>query len=108
MCGRCDASGHHERCEIYRCVSAGKRADCSECTEFPCSKLIRFCYSPIWTHHLPVLENLRRRKKVGVAQWLKEQEEAWSSEWYLKRWLWLQKKCEEKLEKSAEEIEDND
>jgi hypothetical protein len=34
---------------------------------------------------------------------LKEQKETWSSEWYLQRWLWLQKECEGRLERSLEE-----
>jgi hypothetical protein len=34
---------------------------------------------------------------------LKEQQDIWKSEWYLQRWLWLQKECENKLERSREE-----
>jgi hypothetical protein len=65
--------------------------------------LIRFCYNPVWLHHLPVIENLRRQRDIGKEKWLEEQKETWSSEWYLKRWLWLQKECEDRLDKSVEE-----
>jgi hypothetical protein len=76
---------------------------CGDCEEFPCSKLIQFCYSPIWSHHLPVIENLRRQKTIGTKKWVKEQREVWSNEWYLKRWLWLQKECEDKLRRFQRE-----
>ena len=106
-CGKCDASGHHERCNIYRCcVEQQGNEACYECEEFPCSILIRFCHSPVWRHHLPVIENLRRRKAIGTERWVKEQEENWSNEWYLRRWLWFQKECKKRLERSLEESKD--
>jgi hypothetical protein len=64
--------------------------------------LIRFCYNPVWLHHLPVIENLRRQKTIGAEKWLKEQKETWSNQWYLQRWLWYQKECEDRLERSLE------
>jgi hypothetical protein len=67
--------------------------------------LIRFCYNPVWLHHLPVIENLRRRKIIGTEKWVKEQKEAWGNKWYLRRWVWLQKKCEDRLKHSREEAE---
>lgn len=103
-CGKCEASEHQKRCDLYNCCVKEKDfADCSECKQFPCAKLIRFCYNPIWLHHLPVIENLRRRKIIGTKNWLREQKEIWSSEWYLRRWLWFQKECENRLKRSQEE-----
>ena len=103
-CGACASSEHHKRCEIYECcVKLKGYTTCRECEELPCSKLIQFCYSPVWLHHSPVIENLRRQKTIGIKKWLKEQKEAWSNIWYLKRWVWLQKRCEGRLEKSTEE-----
>lgn len=103
-CGTCAASDHHKRCELYKCCVAQRQLEtCAECAEFPCSTLIQFCYSPVWLHHLPVIENLRRQRAVGSKEWLKEQQDIWKSEWYLQRWLWLQKECENKLERSREE-----
>ena len=103
-CGKCDASGHHERCDIFKCcVKQNDHEACYQCDEFPCSILIRFCYDPVWLHHLPVIENLRRRKMLGTDEWLKEQAKTWSNEWYLQRWIWLQKECEKRLESSSEQ-----
>jgi hypothetical protein len=65
--------------------------------------LIQFCYNPVWLHHLPVIENLRRRKTIGTGRWLKEQKRTWSNEWYLERWLWFQRECENRLKGSLEE-----
>jgi hypothetical protein len=57
----------------------------------------------VWLHHLPVIENLRRQKANGAKKWLEEQKGVWSNEWYLQRWLWLQKDCEKRLKQSLEE-----
>jgi len=103
-CESCATSPHHRQCDIYKCcVEQRGHAVCYECEEFPCSPLIQFCYNPVWLHHLPIMENLRRRKVIGTGRWLKEQEKAWSNEWYLKRWLWLQKECENRLKSSLKE-----
>ncbi|MEM2912703.1 MAG: DUF3795 domain-containing protein [Candidatus Bathyarchaeia archaeon] len=102
-CGKCAASKHHRECDIYKCCVENRRLGaCCECPDFPCSLLIQFCYNPVWLHHLPVIENLRRRKRVGTEEWLKEQENVWKNKWYLQKWLWLQKECEERLRKSFE------
>ena len=103
-CGHCDASSHHQSCDIYGCCITQKGLEaCYECEDFPCSMLIRFCYNPVWLHHLPVIENLRRRKTVRTEKWLKEQQDVWRNDWYRRRWLWLQKECEERLERSLTE-----
>ncbi len=100
-CGECAASDHHKRCEIYKCCSGHEdHATCKDCRDLPCSKLIQFCYNPVWLHHLPIIENLRRQKAVGIGKWLNEQKEIWINDWHLQRWLWLQKTCEGRLEES--------
>ena len=105
-CGKCAASRHHKQCDIYECCLEQKGLSaCSECQELPCARLIRFCYNPVWLHHLPIIENLRRRKAIGTEKWLKEQKEIWRNEWYLRRWLWFQKECENRLKRSLEESE---
>ena len=104
-CGKCEASAHREKCDIYRCCVEQRGYEaCYKCKEFPCSLLLQFCYNPVWLHHLPVIENLRRQKTIGKEKWLEEQKEIWSNEWYLRRWLWLQKECEKKLERSSKEL----
>ena len=105
-CGTCAVSEHHGTCDIYKCCFEQKGLKtCNECDAFPCSKLIQFCYNPIWLHHLPIIENLRRLKAIGAEKWLMEQKETWSSEWHLQRWIWLQKECENRLKRSLNESE---
>ncbi len=105
-CDSCAASNHHKQCDIYECCVEQRSLEaCGECEEFPCSRLIQFCYNPVWQHHLTVIENLRRRRAVGTGRWLEEQKKAWSNDWYRKKWLWLQRECEDRLKKSKEESE---
>jgi hypothetical protein len=54
-------------------------------------------------HHLPVIENLKRRRRVGMEKWLEEQRAFWENEWYRHAWLWFQRKCEERLKRYLEE-----
>jgi hypothetical protein len=96
----CDSTEHHANCDVYKCCVDKKGIEsCGDCDDFPCSKLIQFRCSPIWIHHLPVIENLRRRKIIGAEKWDEEQREVWSNEWYLERCLWLQKECENRLKR---------
>ena len=104
ICGSCASLEHRENCDIHRCCVEEKGFDtCKECDELPCSKLIQFCYSPIWLHHMPAIENLKRQKAIGTKKWLSEQQEIWRNKWYLERWLWLQKECEGRLRRFKEE-----
>jgi len=103
-CETCGISEYHGSCDIYKCcVDKKGLKSCKDCEEFPCSKLIQFCYSPIRSTHLPVIENLRRQKTIGIEKWVKEQREVWSNERYRKQWLWLHKKDESKSRRFQEE-----
>jgi hypothetical protein len=105
-CGACDAIEHHKSCEIYKCcVQKAHLEACCECENFPCSLLIRFCNDPVWRTHLAVIENLRRRKKIGSDKWLEEQEQVWKNQRYLNRWLWFQKECAKRNTESKKESE---
>jgi len=100
-CAECDALRHHDRCGIYICcVENSGYSACYECEDFPCSRLIQFCFNPVWQTHLPVIENLRRRRTIGEQEWLREQKDIWGHKRYLKRWLWFQKKCIQRLRES--------
>lgn len=93
-CGACTASAHRAACAIYQCSVAGRGlVSCADCTEFPCTRLIQFCYDPIWRTHLPILESLRRMRKVGMAAWVEEQQDYWKDWRRLQRWLRLNKQC---------------
>ncbi len=104
ICGKCDVLEHHKQCDIYKCCveRRGLKA-CSECKDFSCSLLVQFCYNPVWLHHLPVIENLRRRKTIGTERWLKEQKKVRKNKRYILRWIWLQKECEDRLKKGSKE-----
>ena len=96
-CGECAALAHGDACAVYRCCVGDRQLrSCAECEEFPCTRLIQFCYDPIWRTHLPILENLRRIRTIGVEAWLDEQAEYWSDQRRRERWLLLGGECEAK------------
>ena len=100
-CGQCAAGPHHAQCYIYRCcVSEKGLGICAECEDFPCTRVIQFAYDPIWRSHLPVLENLRRNRRIGVEAWIDEQEAYWADRRRLKRWLQLQRECRAKYRRT--------
>lgn len=76
-CGNCAVCWHHDHCQVYTCVKAHGFQTCAECPDLPCSTLIGFAYDPIWRSHLPVIENLRRIRKIGAEAWLEEQRSYW-------------------------------
>lgn len=92
-CGNCRASHCAQSCKIFPCTEDKKLTSCADCAEFPCTQLIQFCYDPIWRSHLPVIENLRRVKKIGVQKWLAEQAAYWSDQRRLAQWLEMHSKC---------------
>jgi hypothetical protein len=73
-CKTCAAHWHHKSCGIYGCAEGKGFTTCAECTEMPCTRLIQFASDPVWTTHLPVIENLRRITGIGLDLWLEEQE----------------------------------
>ncbi|MBN2047181.1 MAG: DUF3795 domain-containing protein [Anaerolineaceae bacterium] len=79
-CGECAACWHHAHCRIYQCVRGKGYLTCAECDDLPCTMLIEFAYDPFWRSHLPVIENLRRIRKIGAEAWLAEQAEYWSDD----------------------------
>jgi hypothetical protein len=93
-CGNCDAKSLRKKCRIHSCCFKRHNIEaCCKCKDFPCSLLTQFCHDPVWTTHSTVIENLRRRKKLGTDKWLEEQARTWRDRKYLCRWLWLQEKC---------------
>ena len=79
-CGNCVGEWHTKQCAIYKCVDQKQIESCADCKDFPCTTLIQFANDPVWRTHLVCLENLRRRKKIGTENWLKEQEEYFQDE----------------------------
>jgi hypothetical protein len=58
-------------CDIRKCVMEKGLTWCYECEEFPCSKLIDFQLK--W--QLPIIDNLRMIKEIGVDKWVKKVDE---------------------------------
>lgn len=103
-CGNCLGKARNEQCGILRCVRSRQLASCAECGELPCTRLIQFTVDPIWRTHAPCLENLRRRRQIGSAAWLAEQEAQFQDPQQRRRWLALFHEC---LHKHLEELESN-
>ena len=92
-CGECAGAAHAAHCHIADCVAGKGYATCAECEEMPCTYLTAFVFDPIWRTHLPVLEHLRRIRRIGVDAWVQEQGAYWADERRLKRWLALYEDC---------------
>lgn len=95
-CGECAGGSHVAGCGIARCVMERGHESCADCPELACSRLIQFCCDPVWRTHGPVIENLRRRKRVGTEAWITEQEQFWSDPHRKRRWLALCRECKER------------
>lgn len=93
-CGKCIGQGHADICEIVQCVNSRKLESCADCKELPCTKLIQFTFHPVWRTHLPCIENLRRRKRIGTDAWIEEREAYWKDEKNLRAWKALGEECE--------------
>ena len=77
-CGKCAVCWHHDHGRIVPGVREKGYQTCAECDDLPCTQLIEFAYDPIWHSHLPVIENLRRIRKIGAEAWLAEQAAYWA------------------------------
>lgn len=98
-CGDCAGAAHAARCEIAQCAAGRKLESCAECKDLACTRLIQFCHHPIWRTHSPVIDNLRRRKAIGTAAWLSEQQAHWADEERRRAWLALGHECSDRWRK---------
>ena len=63
-----------KNCNIRKCVLEEKGLNwCYECEDFPCEKLIDF--QSYW--RMPIVENLREIKAIGVDKWLERKSKKW-------------------------------
>jgi hypothetical protein len=92
-CEKCAAKYHHKSCYIYQCATGKGFTSCADCDDLPCTHLIEFAFDPIWRTHLPVLENLKRIKKIGYKAWMEEQQIYWSDKRNLDRFLEFFEQC---------------
>ena len=76
------------QCEIRLCPKIRRGTRCSDCLDFPCSRISAFNSDGV-RHHAEVLDSLRRMREIGVSAWVEEQERRWrcpecgkAVEWY--------------------------
>jgi hypothetical protein len=81
------------KCNLRECA-AGKPdvKRCSDCSEFPCSKITRFNNDGM-LHHSEVLANLRQIKEMGMENWTKHEEERWRCPQCKNTLSWYDPKC---------------
>ena len=60
------SSGESDRCDIRQCCSEREFMLCSECEQFPCSKLTENPGVIKWH----TIKNLREIEQVGLEQWI--------------------------------------
>lgn len=89
-CGSCAGKAHFESCSIAQCTAARGYATCAECEEMPCTELIYFAYGPFVIHHLPVIETLRRVRRVGQEKVLAELRAYFAEEDRRLRWAFIE------------------
>lgn len=88
-CGQCEGGKFAKDCPTYQCVRKRGLQSCADCPELPCTRLIMSANDPVHVCGAHLIENLRRRKKLGTAAWLKEQQEYWSDQKKRDRWVKL-------------------
>lgn len=90
-CAGCCAD-YQANCEFVQCNKLHETQSCAFCHEFPCAMITKF-KDDEWEHHQVVLDNLHRIREIGIAAWIKEQQEAWKCESCGCRTQWYQSKC---------------
>ena len=77
------------KCKLRACAERKNIQHCGLCFDFPCDQIKTF-QNDGRIHHLDVISNLERLRKVGAEQWLAEQQQRWkctcgsSFSWYEK------------------------
>ena len=80
-------------CAIRKCPDDKQNvARCSDCKDFPCSRITDFNNDGM-PHHGEVLENLRRIKEMGIQKWAKYDEERWKCPKCKSPVSWYDSKC---------------
>lgn len=76
-CLGCRLGPQHDYCSVYRCAAKEGNLTCSECTEYPCKRLLRVVGDgqDSFISHRPMLPNLERIRDAGLQAHLSEQRE---------------------------------
>jgi len=97
QCDGCLGGGrllaHASKCAIRECAEKKtKTRRCSECEEFPCSRITDFNNDGV-QHHSEVLENLRQLREKGIKEWTKYEEERWTCPKCKTKLSWYDAEC---------------
>lgn len=75
-CLGCGPDAHCSYCSIFRCcVMKRKYQTCADCNEFPCEKFDKWFDADSFVTHQKCLPNIKKIKKVGIKEFLREQAE---------------------------------
>ena len=99
QCDGCLGGGrtpaHVPKCAIRECSEAKtKSRRCSECADFPCSRITDFNNDGM-QHHSEVLTNLRQLRTMGIKDWTKYEEDRWSCPKCRTKLSWYDVECPE-------------
>ena len=75
-CSGCGPDAHCSYCPIFRCcVMKRSYETCADCSEFPCGRFDKWFDTDSFVTHQKCLPNIQTIKRLGVKEFLKEQEE---------------------------------
>jgi len=97
QCDGCLGGGrvpaHVPKCAIKLCAAEKtKTGRCSECAEFPCSRITDFNNDGM-LHHGEVLANLRQLRTMGIKDWAKREEDHWRCPACQAKLSWYDAEC---------------
>ena len=97
QCDGCRGGGrvlsHVPKCAIRECAATKtKTGRCSECEEFPCSRLTEFSGDGM-LHRALVMENLRQLRAVGIKDWAQQEYDRWACPKCGGRIAWYDPEC---------------
>ena len=85
------------KCSFRDCATQKGIVSCSECEDLPCKALTELGGERARKDNLPHLSlclgNLQTMKRVGVQDWLKQQDKRWSCESYGRKLHWYSETC---------------
>jgi hypothetical protein len=75
-CLGCGPDAHCSYCPIFRCCAMKRNYEtCADCNEFPCEKFNKWFDKDSFVTHQKCFPNIQRIKKIGINEFLKEQED---------------------------------
>ncbi len=97
LCDGCIGNGRVaafcRKCGLRSCADSKENVTrCSDCAEFPCTKITAFNNDGM-VHHSEVLANLGKIKKMGIKEWTKFEEDRWGCPQCKARMSWYDSEC---------------